>query len=740
MRIRAYLILMAAAILVPVIAFSTVALKMLQDAERAAALRGLHETARGISLLTDRELYSAEAALRVLASSPSLAQGNLASFYEEATVAGHGPDEWVLLLNQDGKQLINTIVPFGTQLPAPVAQERVRQVMDTQETLVSNVIPGPVTKRLLTTVNIPVPLEGGRRFVLAKAFNTDHFNRLITSAHVPEGWLVAIIDGEGSFIARSLKAEEMIGKPARPELVAAAREQASGQIRHHTLEGMEVYDVFTHSSLSGWTIAVAAPVEMIERSTRRAAMVASLGMLAAVLCAAGVAFVFSSRHVSEIERAAKAAAGLGLGRLPEPVTSRVVEVNQLHAALHAAGNQIAQAQEYRKKAEAERQALLMSERAARQMAEEQNKAKDQFLAMLGHELRNPLAPIGTAAHLLKLPGVDAQRVQYASDVITRQLKHMNSLLGDLLDVSRVTRGLVTLNMEPVDVKAAIADAVEQVRDLVQSKRQQFTIRVPEETIWIKGDKTRLIQVVANLLNKAAKYTNNEGDITLGLEAESDRIVLTVRDNGVGMTSDLLPRVFDLFSQGDRSPDRSQGGLGLGLALVKSLVELHGGSVAAHSDGAGKGSRFVLRLPRLAEPEKWMKQEEARLHVNQESLRIMIVDDNVDAAQSLAWFLREARGYSVFVHYDGRSALEQLPLEAPHVAVLDIGLPDMDGYALARCMRRVPQTRDSVLIALTGYGQTQDRKRAEEAGVDYHLSKPAEPGELLALLDDIQVAD
>jgi signal transduction histidine kinase/ActR/RegA family two-component response regulator len=742
MRIRAYLLLMAIAILLPVIIFSTTALRMLQNAELATALQRLHESANGVSLLLDRELYSAESALRVLGASPSLAKGDLKEFYAQAKMADRGPNGWTVLADENSRQLINTLVPFDSKLPPPFEKKLAQQLIAANKTYVSRVRPGPVSQRLVTTLSIPVHTATGKIYILNSVFNTDHFKGLINSVRVPDGWLVVIIDRDGNFVARNLNADEKIGKSARRELVEAASQAATGQIRHHTLEGTEVYDAFTHSSLSGWTLAVAAPVDLIEGSARSAAMVATLGMLAAVLCAAGIALWFGNQHVNAIKRAAKAAADLGHGQPPEPVESSVIEVNALHAALYTAGIQLLQAQEYRKQSEAERQSLLLSEQSARQMAEKQNQAKDQFLAMLGHELRNPLAPISSAAQLLMLPGLDEKRVRYTSEIISRQVDHMNNLLQDLLDVSRVTRGLVKLNKEPVDVAAIVSAAVEQVRALAESKHQQLVLHDSSEPAWVNGDKTRLVQILINLLNNAAKYTQDGGMISLKIDVEMDWVVLSVSDNGSGITPDLLPHVFELFSQAERTLDRSQGGLGLGLALVKSLVELHGGKVTAYSEGAGKGSTFTVRLPQIAAPAQQLTDMHAaqRLHhSSRRSLRVMIVDDNADAAQSLANYLSEASTHTITVYYDGKNALGHVSHDLPDVFILDIGLPDMDGYALARRLRQMPQTADAVLIALTGYGQPQDMESAKAAGYNHHLSKPADPAVILNMLAEIAAA-
>ncbi len=734
MHIRTYLFLLAAGILIPVILLSGLALRMLHNAERNAALGGLMETADGIALLVDRELYSAEASLRVLAASPSLPARDFRAFYDQAKLINGGVTAWGVLRDGTGRELINTSSPFRNAGAAGAVRPDARARVEAGATVVSDLLPADADGKRSATVGVPVTLADGSRYLVAKAFSTDHFVALIQGSGVPPGWLVAILDGQGNFIARNLNPRALVGTRARPELVSAIRTAHSGQIRHASLEGTDIYDVFTHPSRSGWSVAVAAPVVMIERSSRNASMVAAGGLLAATLAALGLAGWFGRRHVRSMERAVQAANELGNGIPPAPVRSRVIEVNALHAALHAAGEQLLQAHAYRKHAETERQSLLEGEQKARVMAEQQNSAKDQFLAMLGHELRNPLAPISTAAQLLKLKSPDATRVRYASDVISRQVDHMNSLLGDLLDVSRVTRGLVSLNTEPVDLKTVLERALEQSAALVAQKRHRLTLEMSDEPVCVRGDKTRLIQIFANLVNNAAKYTRPGGRIVVEVAVGDGELSVAVEDNGEGFSEELLPRIFDLFSQGERTPDRSQGGLGLGLALVQSLVRLHGGSVRAFSGGVDQGSRFVVTLPYTAQaPARARTQPD---HVATTRLAIMLVDDNLDGAISLSLFLDEVGGHRVSTYYDAGTALACAAQEAPDVFILDIGLPDISGYELARRLREMPECADAVFIALTGYGQPKDKRMAFDAGFDHHVSKPADPQAILGLLEQV----
>jgi PAS domain S-box-containing protein len=361
--------------------------------------------------------------------------------------------------------------------------------------------------------------------------------------------------------------------------------------------------------------------------------------------------------------------------------------------------------------------------------------KDEFLAMLAHELRNPLAPIKAAADLLKLAGGDNRRLGQAAGIIDRQVRHMTELVDDLLDVSRVTRGLVELDRQPIDMKTVVSSAVEQVKPLIEARTHALHVHAGAAHASVYGDHTRLVQVLVNLLGNAAKYTPHGGRIDVDVQVEQDMVRVAVADNGSGIEASLLPCVFDIFTQGVRTPDRSQGGLGIGLALVKSLVALHGGQVRAHSDGPGRGSVFEVMLPLLAGAssapgELALAQSVAGAAAGK---RILVVDDNVDAATTLGELL-SALGHEVMVRFDGKSALADGPAFGPEVLVLDIGLPDIDGYELARRLRSEPATAGARYLALTGYGQAHDRTLARAAGFDHHFVKPVDIAALQAMLD------
>jgi signal transduction histidine kinase/ActR/RegA family two-component response regulator len=366
--------------------------------------------------------------------------------------------------------------------------------------------------------------------------------------------------------------------------------------------------------------------------------------------------------------------------------------------------------------------------------QEADRRKDEFLAMLAHELRNPLAPISTASELMRRTELSGPSLKRTSEIITRQVNHMTELIDDLLDVSRVTRGFIVLDKSPQNIQAIVANAIEQIRPAMEAKHHHLTVHLNSDSAHVLGDQKRLVQILTNLLANSTKYTSEGGSIELRLESSQTHVIIEVVDNGSGISAELQPHVFDLFAQAERTPDRAQGGLGLGLALVKSLVELHGGTVTCDSAGIQKGSKFTVRLPRI---EGVGDTEDPGTHVTMDqtsqALRIMIVDDNVDASETLAMYL-QAIGHPVFVENDSRRAVERAKIEKAQVMLLDIGMPDIDGYKLAALLRSDIETSQILLIAVTGYGGEEDRRNAANAGFDHHLVKPIDLSRLTAILE------
>lgn len=416
-------------------------------------------------------------------------------------------------------------------------------------------------------------------------------------------------------------------------------------------------------------------------------------------------------------------------------------VTELEAELYDRAQEI---QHKNQRLETTLERLVAARRRVEEMAEQarrENRNKDQFLAMLGHELRNPMAAISTATYVLKDSrdsDVSDSRLDWALDIIERQLQHLTRLVNDLLDLARINEGRIELQREPIEVNSIIQSALEVARPLIDQRDQSLDVYLTDEPVTVFADETRLTQVVANLLNNAAKYTQEGGHIEVGAGVEHGRVFIEVVDNGKGIGADLLPHIFDMFRQAEVSLDRSTGGLGLGLTLVKQLVEMHDGDVAVDSKGLGRGSRFVVRLP-VSERASAPLDKTAGDESTGRAQRVLIVGANDDAVGSMAMLLR-VDGHDVEVADDHESALSVAARFEPQVVLVDIGLPGQQGYEVARRIHELEQTHDAALVAITGYDDANDRRRSEEAGFAYNLIKPVNHKRLRQVLQWISEGD
>ncbi len=469
-------------------------------------------------------------------------------------------------------------------------------------------------------------------------------------------------------------------------------------------------------------------------------------------------------HISELDRLKGYKLGavdyVSIPVVPEILRSKVAVLVELHLKRREL-----QSQNVRLQAEKTRELELLNEGLKRANADlesavsamqlemnerkrveealkEADRHKDEFLAMLAHELRNPLAPIRNAVEIMRRSALSDPQLIWSRDVIERQVKHLSRLVDDLLDVSRITRGNINLNREPVACTLIVSRAIETIQPLLTEQRHELILELHDEGLEVEGDLTRLTQVLGNLLNNAAKYTDPGGRIVLALRRADREVEISVRDTGIGIPPELLPRLFNLFTQVDAAAHRSQGGLGIGLALVRQLVEMHGGRVSALSDGPNQGSEFVIRLPlREALTRETVNGSAALGSVAVEARRghrILLADDNRDALDSLATLL-QCDGHEVHTAADGAEALALAAICRPDVMLLDIGMPKLDGYEVARRVRAEPWGKGTVLIALTGWGQDEDRRRSREVGFDNHLVKPLDPDKLSAMLAKLPIA-
>jgi signal transduction histidine kinase len=592
MKARNYLILMAIAILVPVTVIAGAGLSMLLDAERSARIRSVESTARATALLVDREVAAAQAALRTLANSRALRDSDFAEVHREATAMNAAtPWTWTVLIAYDGSALLNTLVPYGTHLPGR-AGPWVAAAWDTQQPRVSGYFVGALSRRAAVSVDVPAPRAAGGRWVLSQIFDAGHFARVFADKGIGPDWVVGIMDRDGVSIARN-RNSAFVGSKARPELVEASRKAHSGLVRHRTRDGIDVYDVFTHSDATGWTIAIGVPVAEIEAAARAAMRWSALALLGVMGLAFGSALFLARRLSTALDRARYTAEKLPQGGLPPPAPTRVHELDVLQRALYDASGNLARERGARQLLQDEREALLQSEREARRVAEAQSKAKDDFVAMLGHELRNPLAAIAGALKVLDLPAVNPQMAAHAREIARRQTRHLTRIVDDLLDVRRILSGKVELKKARIDAGKVLQHCCETKR-VADAGAHAWTVDVAP--LFVDGDVTRLEQVFDNLLHNAVKYTPAGGAIAVRAYPQDGMAVVEVADTGVGIAPATLPMIFEALVQGPVSIDRAQGGLGLGLALVRELVAQHGGTVTAASGGAGQGSTFTLRLP------------------------------------------------------------------------------------------------------------------------------------------------
>jgi signal transduction histidine kinase/CheY-like chemotaxis protein len=632
-------------------------------------------------------------------------------------------------------QLNGDVTCSAVPSPTPVNlsdRAHFKMAVSERRFIAGNYVFGRVIQKHTINLTYPVIDEDGEVVaVVFSALDLAALDKFISDINLPSGSILVTADGAGTIISRRPDPEKWFGFGISSDLrQAMSREQRSPLLLDGP-DGIERLHTFARvgtPDISDFTVTIGIPKEAIVAPALRDQVMALLALAATMILALLATwfvgdYMIVRRMKALVATADKIAAGNFAARSGIGYGSE--EISYLARALDDMAQSLQRKQAERDKAEQDLRAA--------------DQRKDEFLAMLAHELRNPLAPISAAAQLLKLVQLDEARVKQTSDIIARQVDHMTSLVDDLLDVSRVTRGLVTLDLKPLDLNPLVSDAVEQVSPLIKTRRHQLTVELPEDSALVAGDQKRLVQVIANLLNNSAKYTPEGGNIVLSVEVLKDHVALSVNDDGIGMEPELVSRVFELFAQAERTSDRSQGGLGLGLALVRSLVGLHGGSVQAYSKGTGKGSTFSVRLPRLCErrAEQRVQAEIPLVATPAGMMRMIVVDDNADAAHTLAMFL-EAEGHEVAVEYEATGALARARAIAPRVCLLDIGLPDIDGNELARRLRAMPETAKAVLIAVTGYGREQDKKDAMAAGFDYHFVKPVDTSKLAALLAQISV--
>ena len=696
--------------LLPVAAVGIATAYMLLEQQLQTIERGARDRVRAIMTAVDTELRSAVTPLEVLARSPTLAADDLDAFRAEAQRAldaRHG--EWANVLvshPETAQMLLNLRVPPGEPLSAPSDPETVVECARSVRPVIGRIAIGKRAQRLLFAVRVPVVRDGAVKYVISALVEPSMIAQVVEKQSIPETWALGVLDRDLRFVVRWPQLAQRTGSP-HESLVQALGESGEGWQRGRLRDGTEVYRAFQRSSFSGWSLSIAIP-----RSEVRAGLQATWMLIAGVTSAAAIglwiAWILAARMTRAIAALASAAPAIGRGdvsALPPPAP--IDEVRELATALGDAARAIRDREQRQTAAE---QALRSADRA-----------KDEFLAMLGHELRNPLASVSNVALLLKHARQQPALLDNVSAVLERQVKHMTHLVDDLLDMGRVTGGKIRLEREPLDLAAVVAELVAAWRAAGRFSSHELSTHL--EPAWVAADAERMEQIVGNLLDNALKYTPAGGSISISVRREASQSMLQISDTGEGIAPELIGRMFDLFVQGERTLAREPGGLGIGLTMAKRLVELHGGAISAHSEGPGKGATLTVAMPVIEAPAT-QREPAARPTARLDMRRVLVIEDNEDARESLAALLRHA-GHEVHTAAEGRSGVALARQLTPDFALVDIGLPDIDGYEVARQVRACPRLASMHLVAITGYGNQNDRRRALANGFEQHFTKPVD---------------
>ena len=690
MRLRAYLLFLSLLTLLPVVVFAGMVGYFLLHEQRETFRRGAEDRTLAVLTAVDNELAGSVSALTALATLPSLDTGDLADFREQAQRILAAQPDWqnINVALPDGQQVMNLRVPAGAPLPnIGKLDGSFDRLNATGKPVVSDLAVGPVLKRWSFAVRVPVMQQGRIRYVLSAGVTAESIGRVIRAQGLPSDWVGVVVDGKRRIVARSMAPGQTEGQLASESLRRALDRAGSGWFRGSTLEGTAVYSPFRRSETFGWAFAMGIPARVVDEAGWRAVGLLAVGLLGALIVAFWLASVVGRKISSPIASLAEAATAIGRGEsVAVPEVPAIEEVRRLSQTV----------------------------RDSVKALQEADRQKDEFLAMLSHELRNPLAAISTSTYLLEVAEPGSSDASEARAIIDRQTRHMARLVGDLLDINRVTLGKVVLQREPFDLAVVLPAVVEMWQAGGRLRAHEITLDV--EPTWVNADRTRIEQIIDNLLDNAVKFTPAGGRIAVSLKPVAGEAVIRVSDEGVGLSPDEQGRVFELFMQGELS-QRKGGGLGIGLALVKQLVELHGGRVSASSQGSGEGATFEVRLPRVEQPAPAPARAAPRFAPR----RILIVEDNDDARRMLEAALRR-KGHTVMAARDGRTGLALAAADAPDVALVDLALPDMDGREVARGLRKANQ-RPMTIIAVTGFGRPEVQAGVLEAGFDAHLVKP-----------------
>jgi signal transduction histidine kinase/ActR/RegA family two-component response regulator len=733
--LRTQLLLLAGVGLLPLAILGAWGLAILLQYQTDEVERSTLAISRALASAVESEHLATITVLNGLADVTPLRDGNIQGFYAVAKSAVQARKNWtgMELLDKNGKVLFRTSEPYGESKPEEPDSASLKTVIETRKPVVGSLQRGE-SGQLEFDVRVPVLRQGELAYVVTAVVKPDRIVDILSRQKGPKDWVMSVFDGAGVRVARSRDHERTVGTRAMPSLAKLlSQDLAEGTGITSTIEGETVFTGYSRVNGLDWMVVAGAPQSNMIAVALTSGTTFAMGVLASLIACVLLALYQARRILDPIEAIGSQAALLREGKPVSIQASEIPELDDMGHALAAAS--------------ADREALIRSQAEALQRAEEASRVKDEFLAVLGHELRNPLAPIVSAMHLMDMkadPSTAKER-----RIVRRQVDHMKRLVDDLLDISRVTRRQLEIRREAVDIGVVVERSLEAVLTVAPKLLESTQVTGPQRATFVLGDELRLVQVFSNLLTNAIKFDTSRRLVVsiYAREAEEEgksEVTVSIRDHGTGMDPAVVARIFEPFYQAPQSIERSSGGLGLGLAIVKGIVEAHGGRVTASSAGVGLGSTVSVVLPimNFATPaaQPVSGEHSARAEASAEAnngARLLVVDDNRDAADSTADLLKLS-GFEVAVVYRPSDALALLADFKPDLALLDIGLPEMDGYELARRIRAASGSESCRLVALTGYGKENDKKLAREAGFDRHLSKPVEPGALLAAIDELLV--
>ncbi len=710
------------------IAFSVIALLAFDRQQRTVVERGGVETARALMNGVDRELTTSITALQALATVHSLERDDLAGFHDDARRVLATQPEWatIILATPLGKRLLDLGYPAGTTLTPVVERESLERAVQTRQPVVGTLALGPL-KRLAFPVRVPIVRNGAVVYVLTGVLKPSAVDEILRRQKLPESWIGTIFDSRRTIVTRTGGTGQFLGRQISPEFAAVLDTAREGWTVTHTLEGVKVYTAFSRSEMTGWGVGLGIPLSAVDAPLRRSLWLIAGGGLAFLVAAVALSAVIGKRITRPV--AALATAATAFGERTEAPLSPPLEAP---AEVKAVARAFTEASALLRAGATERDEALARANATRAEAEAANRAKDEFLAVLSHELRTPLNAVYGWARMLRTRTLGTAAAEHALDVIERNAAAQVRLIEEILDISRIVTGNMRLQRQPVDLQAVVASALDSVRPAAEAKGIRMEASIDPAAAHITGDPDRLRQVVWNLVSNAIKFTPSGGLVQVDARRVGADVEVAVRDTGRGITPEILPYVFDRFRQADSTSTREHGGLGLGLALVRHLVELHGGTVTAASGGEDQGATFIVTLPGSpGAGDGVIPKAGSATGSSLEGIRILACDDTDEGRELLATVLRSAGGtVKTCAPAEGLTAVSEF---RPHVIVADLSMAGEEGYAFARALRSLPPEEGGLTPAAALTGRPDDARRILQSGFQMHLPTPVDPGRLVAAI-------